>query len=81
MSGEIKGAYPDKIVTLVHMDRLPLNDNYPDNFRDKIVAALEVRKINILLSEKADFTSSSKTGPVKLESGKVLPADLVVFAF
>jgi NADH dehydrogenase FAD-containing subunit len=78
MSGEIKMAHPDTNVTIVHGARLPVSDEFPDYFREKIVASLEEHGINIILNERVDVNNVGKKGEIRLTSGKTLSADLVV---
>jgi len=78
MSGEIKMAHPDTNVTIVHGDRLPLSDHFPDYFRQKVVETLKKHDIEIVLGEKVDLNDIPQNGSIKLQSGKSLSADLVV---
>jgi NADH dehydrogenase FAD-containing subunit len=71
-------VHPDTNVTIVHGARLPVSDEFPDYFREKLVASLEERNINIVLNEKADVDNIEGKSGVSLTSGKTLPADLVV---
>jgi hypothetical protein len=74
-------AHPDKHVTILHAARLPISDAFPDYFREKTVASLKEHGVEILLNEKVDTDSLGTSGKIKLKSGKVLSADLIVTPF
>jgi apoptosis-inducing factor 2 len=65
-------------IKMIQASRLPLNDHYPDSFRQKVLDLLKSRNIEVLLNEKADLDAISGTGRVNLRSGKTLTADVVV---
>jgi NADPH-dependent 2,4-dienoyl-CoA reductase/sulfur reductase-like enzyme len=71
-------AHPNTKITIVHADRLPVSDLFPESFRKRAIASLKEHGIDIVLGEKVDLSSIGKKGPVRLSSGKVLEADLVV---
>jgi NADPH-dependent 2,4-dienoyl-CoA reductase/sulfur reductase-like enzyme len=71
-------AHPGKNVTIVHGARLPVSDAFPDRFREKAVASIEEHGVNIILNEKVDTKSIGEKGEVRLNSGRTLPADVVV---
>jgi len=73
-------AHPEKHVTIVHAARLPISDVFPDFFREKAVASLKQHGVEILLNEKVDTKSLGTSGEIKLKSGKVLSADLIVIS-
>jgi NADH dehydrogenase FAD-containing subunit len=73
-------AHPEKHVTIVHASRLPISYAFPDSFREKAVNSLKEHGVEILLNEKVDIGSIGTTGDIKLQSGKTLPADLVVIS-
>ncbi|KAF5349282.1 hypothetical protein D9756_009347 [Leucocoprinus leucothites] len=79
-AGEIKDIYPSKTVSIVHSDRLPLNDIYPDRFRSVTEHRLRVRGVNFIFNDAIQGTPTiSSTSPkVETRSGICLPCDLLV---
>lgn len=71
-------AHPGTNVTIVHGLNLPVSDEFPDYFREKVVTTLKEHDINIILNERADIDNIGENGVVRLTSGKTLSADLVV---
>jgi len=78
LAGEIKMLNPKIEIKMIQASRLPLNDHYPDSFRQKVLDLLKSRNIEVLLNEKADLDAITGTGRVNLRSGKTLTADVVV---
>ncbi|OSC98053.1 FAD/NAD-P-binding domain-containing protein [Trametes coccinea BRFM310] len=80
-AGEVKEAWPTKKVTLVHSEKLLLNDTYPDKFRKDIERRARLKGINLILGDKLDIPPEGAVG-VKTYNGKEIPdADLVVPSF
>ncbi|KAH9477744.1 Apoptosis-inducing factor-like protein A [Psilocybe cubensis] len=79
MSGEIKDAYPNKHVTIVHANRLLLGDIYPDKFRENIESRIRLRGVNILFNDTIEGTPNPHA-PLKTGNGVPLPCDLLLFA-
>ena len=69
---------PQIAVKIVHAGALPLSDHYPDDFRKRVVKLLEKHDIDLFLNERAEYNPNSGNDVVRLQSGKVLEADLVV---
>jgi len=78
LSSEIKAAHPSINVHVIHKDRLPLSNVYPDSFRQQIKTRLVKNGINLLLNETVDLTTSEKSNTTLL-SGKTLSSDITFF--
>lgn len=80
MAGEIKDIWPEKNVTIAHGAPLPLNDAYPDKYRNAVRKDLEARNINLLLNEYVDIipAQDEEVAEVTTRSGKTVKADLVI---
>jgi NADH dehydrogenase FAD-containing subunit len=79
LSGEIKDIWPERKVTIVHSDRLLLNNAYPDNFRRAAEKSVASRGVEIVLDDFIDH-QVPVDGTISTRSGKILKADLVVQA-
>ncbi|KAJ3522703.1 hypothetical protein NMY22_g11775 [Coprinellus aureogranulatus] len=77
IAGEFKDEWPDKNITVVHSKDLLLNETYPDYWRRQIIASLQKRGINVVLSDRLEDLEP-KDGKVTTRSGKTIPADLVI---
>ncbi|KAI0315262.1 FAD/NAD-P-binding domain-containing protein [Amylostereum chailletii] len=75
LAGELKDAYPDKKVTLVHADSQLLNKAYPNKFRKRIEKDLRPRDVQIVFS---DYVDDFDVVPVVTRNGKKLEGDLVI---
>ncbi|KXN81876.1 Apoptosis-inducing factor 2 [Leucoagaricus sp. SymC.cos] len=78
-AGELKDIYPDKNVTIVHADRLPLNDIYPDRFRSLVEHRLQTRGVQFTFDDAiiGNPTISEKSS-LKTRNGTTLKCDLLV---
>jgi len=77
-AGEIRDCWPDKRITIVHGDKLLLNDAYPDSFRKTVARSIRKRDVNLILNDRVDNMSISNASIVTTRSGRKLIADLVV---
>lgn len=79
MAEEIKKHDPNLNVTIVEMQENLLKIVYDKEFCELAENALRKQEINILTNEKVvEFVGNKKVEGVKLASGKVLPADMVI---
>ncbi|KXN88798.1 hypothetical protein AN958_06667 [Leucoagaricus sp. SymC.cos] len=80
LAGELRDIYPDKELTIVHGDTLPLNNFYPEKLRKAVRNNVEKRNIKLLLDEYIDTipNADEKITEVTTRSGKAIKADLVV---
>jgi len=58
LAAEIKTAYKDKKVTVVHPRELLLNDDFPKKFRDQATVRLRALGVNVILNERVQFSAS-----------------------
>ncbi|KAI0037228.1 FAD/NAD-P-binding domain-containing protein [Vararia minispora EC-137] len=79
-SGEIRDVYPDAKVTLIHRDRLLLNDFFPEKFRKAIEKDARAGGVDVVLNDSLEDLELKGTS-VTLESGKKIDADLIIPAF
>ncbi|KAI0629813.1 FAD/NAD-P-binding domain-containing protein [Trametes polyzona] len=80
-AGEVRDAFPKKKVTLVHSEKLLLNDVYPERFRKDLERRARLRGIDLILGDKVDIPPEGTVG-VTTENGKQIPdADLIVPSF
>ncbi|RKP39174.1 hypothetical protein BJ085DRAFT_20624 [Dimargaris cristalligena] len=90
-AGDIKHAFPDKHVTLVHNGDLLLTPDSPDKFRQRLTRRTKEFGIDLILGDKLNFdpttdVASSETPlPLTLQTyttakGKSLEADFVISA-
>ncbi|CAL1715396.1 unnamed protein product [Somion occarium] len=78
-AGEIKDAYPDKKVTLVHSEKQLVTDTYPDRWRQDIEWRVRKRGIDLILDDRIDSFPAPGTIGVTTHNGKELPdAELVI---
>ena len=76
--GEIKDAFPNKRVTIVHSDSQLLNSSYPNKYRKRVENDLTARGVNIIFN---DYVDDFEGTPVKTRSGRQIDGDLVVCPF
>ncbi|KAH9989632.1 FAD/NAD-P-binding domain-containing protein [Russula vinacea] len=77
-AGEIKDAFPNKKVTIVHSDSQLLNSAYPNKYRKRVEKDLTSRGVNIVFN---DYVDNFDSAPVKTRSGRQLDGDVVVPTF
>lgn len=77
-AGEIKDAFPNKKVTIVHSDSQLLNSSYPNKYRKRMENDLTSRGVNIIYN---DYVDDFESNPVKTRSGRQIDGDLVVCPF
>ncbi|KAG0033137.1 Apoptosis-inducing factor 2 [Podila clonocystis] len=88
-AGEIKYAYPDKYVALIH-DQSSLVDypRFPQDFKDKARAYLEKQGVDVFLNERVDIEGLSRDHPCQRahrtitlkNSHKVIESDMQFFS-
>ncbi|KAJ3758223.1 FAD/NAD-P-binding domain-containing protein [Lentinula raphanica] len=85
LAGELKDIFPSKPVSIIHRERLLLNDTYPDKYRIAVQKAVEDRGVTVLLGDAITASNSSDVstsqvpeGGFVTEQGKKLNPDLVV---
>jgi len=77
-AGEIKDAFPNKKVTIVHSDSMLLNAAYPNKYRKRIEKDITSRGVSIVFNDHVDDFES--TNP-RTRSGRQLEGNLVVPTF
>ncbi|KAH9960643.1 FAD/NAD-P-binding domain-containing protein [Russula dissimulans] len=77
-AGEIKDAFPDKKVTIVHKHSQLLSAVYPDKYRKRLEKDLTSRGVNIVFNDHVDDFEST---PATTHGGRMLEGDLVVPTF
>ena len=77
-AGEIKDAFPNKTVTVVHSDSQLLNSSYPKKYRKRVEKDLTARGVNIVFN---DYVDNFDGTPIKTRSGRQIEGDLVVCPF
>ncbi|KIO28784.1 hypothetical protein M407DRAFT_229352 [Tulasnella calospora MUT 4182] len=77
LSGELKNYYPNKNVTVIHGDVLPMNTTYPDKFRRRIVERWEALGVNFVLGDRGSLPQGDYTS-ITTDKGQTIKADLVV---
>ena len=78
-AGEIKEAYPDKKVTIVHGGSKLLTSVYPDKFRDDIARRVTARGIELVFDDYVDeFPEPGAQGLTTRKGTRFETADLVV---
>lgn len=78
-AGEIKEAYPDKKVTIVHGGSKLLTSVYPDKFRDDIERKVRARGIKLVFNDYVDqFPEPGVQGLTTRKGTRFETADLVV---
>ncbi|KAK1228414.1 hypothetical protein PQX77_008551 [Marasmius sp. AFHP31] len=81
LSGEIRDVWPDKEITIIHRDKLLLNDAYPTKIRKGIQKQLEARNINVVLENSVpeDLAAGAANGvPVPTKNGQTFRPDLII---
>ncbi|KAJ3797484.1 hypothetical protein GGU11DRAFT_683508 [Lentinula aff. detonsa] len=85
LAGELKDVFPSKPVTIIHRERLLLNDTYPDKFRITVQKQVEARGVTVLLGDAITASDASDVSASQVpesgfvtEQGKKLNPDLVV---
>lgn len=78
LAGEIKDIYPTKEVTIVHSQRLLLNDTYPDKYRTSVARGLAARGVKIHLDDVVENIPT--IGAITTRGGLELSADLIIKA-
>lgn len=71
----------DKRITIIHGDKLLLNDAYPDSFRKTVARSIRKRDVNVILDDRVDDMTISDASIVTTRSGRKLVADLVVRSY
>jgi len=77
-AGEIKDAFPQKKVTIVHSDSMLLNAAYPNKYRKRIEKDITSRGVEIVFNDYVDDFES--TSP-KTRSGRQVEGDFVVATY
>ncbi|KAF9454135.1 FAD/NAD(P)-binding domain-containing protein [Macrolepiota fuliginosa MF-IS2] len=80
IAGELKDIFPEKKITIVHGDSLPLNGTYPAKYRGAVRKSLEARNIEFVLEDYIDDIPSlgSEVTETTTRNGKTIQADLVI---
>ncbi|KAF8189787.1 FAD/NAD(P)-binding domain-containing protein [Mycena galopus ATCC 62051] len=79
LAGELKDIWPEKEVTIVHGQRLLLNDTYPDRYRRSAADHLTRRGVKMQLDDIVeDFPAEAGPITILTRGGVKLSADLVV---
>jgi NADH dehydrogenase FAD-containing subunit len=78
LAGEIATGMPGKAVTLI--SNVPIFGDYPSKLRDKLMADFKQVGIELIEGRKAQLSQIDATlpGPVVLDNGAVVPADLII---
>ena len=74
-AGEIKDAYPQKKVTIVHSDSQLLNSTYPNKYRKEVEKSIVSRGVDIVFN---DYVDNVETLPATTRSLRPLEGDLIV---
>jgi len=77
-AGEIKDAFPQKKVTIVHSDSMLLNAAYPNKYRKRIEKDIRSRGVEIVFN---DYVDDFDTTSPKTRSGRQVEGDFVVSLF
>ncbi|KAF8273459.1 FAD/NAD-P-binding domain-containing protein [Lactarius quietus] len=77
-AGEIKDAFPQKKVTIVHSDAQLLNAAYPNKYRKKVEKGVTSRGVTIVFN---DYVDNLETIPATTRSKQQLEGDLIVPTF
>ncbi|KAJ7293142.1 FAD/NAD(P)-binding domain-containing protein [Mycena rebaudengoi] len=77
-AGEIKDAWPEKEVTIVHGDNELLNPTYKASFRKALEKGLRARGVKIILNDFIDEFPAAGPAVVKTRNGHHIDADLVL---
>ena len=68
----------NKRITIIHGDKLLLNEAYPDSFRKSVARSIRKRDVTVILNDRVDDMTISDASIVTTRSGRKLVADLVV---
>ncbi|KAI0035045.1 FAD/NAD-P-binding domain-containing protein [Vararia minispora EC-137] len=81
-AGELRDFYPGKKVTIVHRDRLLINDFFPDKFRKAVGKDIRAAGVDLILNDSLEVTGTPE-GAVSTttRTGKAINVDLIVPAF
>ena len=71
----------DKRITIIHGDKLLLNEAYPDSFRKTVARSIRKRDVTVILNDRVDDMTISDASIVTTRSGRKLVADLVVRSY
>ena len=74
-AGEIKDAFPQKKVTIVHSDSMLLNAAYPNKYRKRIEKDITSRGVDIVFN---DYVDEFESATPKTRSGRQVEGDFVV---
>ncbi|KAK2462569.1 hypothetical protein APHAL10511_005412 [Amanita phalloides] len=77
LATELKHRFPDKNVTIVHGQELPMNDYYPDKWRRVLDRRIRKQGIKLIINDYIDDLEV-ENGAVKTRQGQSLVADLVI---
>jgi apoptosis-inducing factor 2 len=77
-AGEIKDAFPNRKVTIVHSDSQLLNSSYPNKYRKRVEKDLTARGVDIVFN---DYVDNIDGAPIKTRSGRQVEGDIVVRSF
>ncbi|THH28006.1 hypothetical protein EUX98_g6183 [Antrodiella citrinella] len=81
-AGEIRDAFPNKKVTIVHGSDSLLNDTYPPKFRKFMTNKVLDKGINVILGDRVESFPEEGTVGLTTSNGKSIPdADLVIPTF
>ncbi|KAL0581579.1 hypothetical protein V5O48_000509 [Marasmius crinis-equi] len=81
LAGEIRDVWANKEITIIHRERLLLNDAYPNKVRIAAQKQLEGRNIKVVLDNTVSedlVPGPSKDTPVPTKSGQTFRPDLIV---
>ncbi|KAG7092534.1 hypothetical protein E1B28_008884 [Marasmius oreades] len=81
LAGEIRDVWSDKEITIIHREKLLLNDAYPHKVREAIQKQLESRNVKVILDNMVSedlIPGPSNNIPVPTRNGRTLRPDLVV---
>jgi len=74
-AGEIKDAYPDKKVTIVHGNSHLMNKAYPLRFRVAVEKSVRKRGVELVLGDFVDTIPEAGSTQITTRSGKKIQAD------
>ncbi|KAF8316103.1 FAD/NAD(P)-binding domain-containing protein [Clavulina sp. PMI_390] len=88
LSGEIKQAFPNKSVTVIHAAKKLLNPTYTDKTRDRGLATLQAAGVRVVLDDRLDgvpvegiIAETAAGVSLRTEKGVMLEADLFIPTF
>ncbi|KAL7272433.1 hypothetical protein RUND412_004765 [Rhizina undulata] len=82
-AAEIKAAYPEKTVTLIHSrNKLMSAEKLPDEFKDETLNVIEKSGVEVLLEKRVikEETGEAGTSKLVLSDGTKVVADLVIYS-